>query len=299
MANDRKHSMASAIALAMALTACGGGGGALNSTPTPALTPTPTPTPTSSAVEIFQSPATQEFATIGSGNSLRIRYDAATNKYEVMAEGRGWETLVDDPSFSPHPGDPNVSFVFAATNASHFMIRTHYSYAEPTVRYLYSNLAPWSVGSVGGVTAFGMATLAGGVPVVGSASYQGIIEGRTTETYVDGWSDEGVAPGYVQGNINLAFDFGNGSLSGSISPILHLDRSHNLAPMQLTNTVYSIGSTTFSGQFATTLTGANSLSGLFTGPAAQELIGSFAFPYTSPVDDKKYQAAGAFVGKRP
>lgn len=296
MANYRKHSMASAIALAMTLTACGGGGGALNSTPTPALTPTPTPT--SSAVAIFQSPATQEFATIGSGNSLRIRYDAATNKYEVMAEGRGWETLVDDPSFSPHPGDPNVSFVFATTNASHFIIRTHYSYAEPTVKYQYSNLAPWSVGSVGGVTAFGMATLESGMPIVGSASYQGIIEGRTAETYVDSWSDEGVAPGYVQGNINLAFDFGNGSLSGSISPILHLDRSHNLAPIQFTNTVYSTGSTTFSGQFGTSLSGANSFSGLFTGPAAQELIGSFAFPYTSPVDDKNYQATGAFVGKR-
>ena len=67
--------------------------------------------------------------------------------------------------------------------------------------------------------------------------------------------------------------------------------------MQFTNTVYSTGSTTFSGKFDSTLSGANSFSGLFTGPAAQELIGNFTFPYASPADHHDYQAAGAFVAK--
>lgn len=282
---------------ALSLAACGGGGGGgLNSTPTP--TPAPPPTSSSSAVDIFPLPATQEFTTIGSGNSLRIRYDAVTKKYEVMAEGRGWETLVDDPLFSPHPGNPNVSFVFAGSpsNSSSFMIRTHYSYADPTVKYQYSSLAPWSVGSVGGVTAFGMATAASGVPVVGSASYQGLIEGGTTETYSDGFE---TAPGYVVGSINLNFNFGNGSLSGSISPTLHLASTHSLATLNFTDTVYSTGSPNFSGSFSTSLAGPNSFAGLFTGPAAQELIGRFAFPYLSPVDGTAEQAAGAFVAKRP
>ena len=281
---------------ALGLTACGGGGGGgVNSTPPPVLTPTPAPTPTSSAVEIFQSPATQEFAAIGSGNSLRIRYDAASKKYEVMAEGRGWETLVDDPFSSPHPGNPNVVFVFG-TNSTEFMIRTHYSYAEPTAKYQYSNLAAWGSGSFGGVTAFGMATPASGVPVVGSASYQGFIEGRTTESIPDGAD---VWPGYIDGSIQLAFNFGNGSLSGSISPTLWLDDTYPLATLNFVNTVYSTGSQNFSGSFSTSLAGSNSFAGLFTGPAAEELIGKFAFPYSSPLDGAAEQAAGAFVAKRP
>ena len=87
-------------------------------------------------------------------------------------------------------------------------------------------------------------------------------------------------------------------LSGSISPVLYLGDVYNLPSLQFINTVYSAGSTTFSGKFDSALSGANSFSGLFTGPAAQELLGSLAFPYTSPVDSKNYQAAGAFVAKR-
>ena len=282
---------------ALSLAACGGSGGGSGVSSTPA--PIPPPATTSSAVDIFQSPATQEFAAIGSGNSLRIRYDAATNKYEVMAEGRGWETLVDSPSFTPHPGDPNVIFVFAGapTNSSYFMIRAHYSYpASNSARYQYSNLAPWRVGSVSGYTAFGMATPASGVPVTGSASYQGMIEGGTTETYSDGFE---IAPGYVAGSINLSFDFGSGSLSGSISPTVYLAGTHVLPALTFTDTVYSTGSASFSGRFSTSLAGPNSFAGLFTGPAAQELIGRFEFPYSSPVDGGAERAAGAFVAKRP
>ena len=282
---------------AFSLAACGGGGTALNSTPAPP--PTPTPPPTSAAVDIFQTPATQEFAAIGSGNSLRIRYDAATNKYEVMAEGRGWETLVDDPSFTPHPGDPNVMFTVAgaSTSSSSFVIRTHYSYpASSASRYQYSNLAPWKVGSVSGFTAFGIATPLSGVPVTGSASYQGMIEGGTTETFSDGFE---TVPGYVVGSINLNFDFGAGSLSGSISPTLYLADTHVLPTLTFTDTVYSSGSATFSGKFDTSLAGPNSFAGLFTGPGAEELIGRFAFPYLSPADGSAEQAAGAFVAKRP
>ena len=68
--------------------------------------------------------------------------------------------------------------------------------------------------------------------------------------------------------------------------------------MGFRDTVYSIGSTTFSGKFDTALGGINSFGGLFTGPNAQELIGNFAFPYKSPVDGLTYEADGAFVGKK-
>ena len=56
------------------------------------------------------------------------------------------------------------------------------------------------------------------------------------------------------------------------------------------------GATSFSGRFDTGLAGANGFSGRFTGPQAQELVGSFAFPYSA--DGKTFQAVGASVGKQ-
>jgi hypothetical protein len=71
-----------------------------------------------------------------------------------------------------------------------------------------------------------------------------------------------------------------------------------LGPFAFSDTVYSTGSTSFSGRFDTDVAGLNSFSGLFTGPNAEELMGNFALPYRSPVDNQTYQAAGAFVGKK-
>ena len=133
------------------------------------------------------------------------------------------------------------------------------------------------------------------MPVVGSASYQGLIEGGSTETYPNDFD----FPAFVVGTINLNFDFGNGSLSGTLSPTIYLASTHILPTLSFTDTVYSTGSANFSGRFSTTIAGNNSFAGLFTGPAGQELIGRFAFPYLSPVDGNTEQAAGAFVAKRP
>jgi len=285
-----------AAGAACALTACGGGGGGstgLASTPTP---PPPPPPPASAAVAIFPSPSTQEFAVVGIGASIRIRYDAATNRYEVMPGAGGWKTLVDDPNSSPLPGNPNVNFVFAGApvNQSFFMIRAHYDYPEPE-RYRYSNLAAWGGDGLGGTTAFGMATPAGSVPVSGSATYNGMIEGWSSE--VADFGDWGLGQGGISGSIKLAFNFGSGTLGGSISPRLDLATSYSLPTLAFKETVYSAGSTNFSGKFDTAVGGTNSFSGLFTGPNANELIGKFAFPYLSPVDGKAAQASGAFIAK--
>jgi hypothetical protein len=149
----------------------------------------------------------------------------------------------------------------------------------------------WNDGDNVGHEAIGMATPAGGIPVTGSAGYVGQILGVTTE-YQPKYADDFD----VDGSIFLTFNFGAGSLSGSIAPNMH--QGYDFAPLNFVNTVYSTGSTTFSGKFDTTATGVNSFSGLFTGPTAQELIGNFAFPYVSPIDSKSYQASGAFVGKK-
>ncbi len=144
--------------------------------------------------------------------------------------------------------------------------------------------------------AFGIPTPVAGVPTTGSATYNGSIGGHSTETAFD---NLGAAyyPALVEGSISLSFNFGAGSLSGIISPtIYNLDR-RALAPLNFANTIYGSGSTSFSGSFDTSLSGLNSFSGQFTGPQAQELIGSFAFPYASLEDGKAYQAVGAFVAK--
>jgi hypothetical protein len=299
---------AAMTAVSLALAGCGGGGGGERSAfgAPPTQNPSPTPSPTSSAVDIFQDPATQEFATAVTGDPLRIRYDAATNRYEVMAGSRGWETLVDDPSSSPLEGSPNTNFGLAglAPNHSYFMIRAHYNHPAPEVRYRYSNLAAWGFLAPdgqsfmpSGTAAFGMATPAGSVPVSGNASYKGMVEGNSTVSGPWGWDGE-MVNAWLGGSIQLNFDFGNGSLAGELRPFIDADKRYDLAPLAFANTVFGSGSQTFSGSFATAVSGPNSFSGLFTGPNGEEVIGKLAFPFHSPIDGATHSGKGAWIAKR-
>jgi hypothetical protein len=105
---------------------------------------------------------------------------------------------------------------------------------------------------------------------------------------------------FISGSIAMSFNFGNGALTGSISPILNEGFArHSLGTIDFRNTEFSAGSATFSGEFDTDVAGMNKFSGLFTGPRAEEVIGNFALPYRSPFDSQTYQAAGAFVAKGP
>jgi hypothetical protein len=288
---------AASATLAFAVTGCGGGGGDshVGSIPPP---PPPPPPPTSAEVTIFPSPSSQEFAAIGIGTPIRIRYDSRSDLYEVKAGPLDWAQLKDDPQFEPLPGNPNTNFIFtpAGSGTGFFLIRAHYSYAEPSVKYQYSNLAAWGVSGGGGITAFGIATPTTGMPLAGSATYNGIIEGVSSEAADFG--DWGVGQGGISGSINLAFNFGSGTLAGSISPRLDLATAYVLPTLAFKDTVYSASSTNFSGAFDTNVAGINAFSGLFTGPAANELIGKFAFPYLSPVNGTAAQATGAFIGKQ-
>lgn len=241
---------------------------------------------------------------MGTGSDLRIRYDSASNKYEVLV-GNGWVQLVDDPLSSPLPGRPNQMFVFAGapTNQSFFTILAHRGFSEPEFQYRYSNLALWAVPLTGsqsglsGVTAFGIATPPGGVPVSGSASYQGMVQGTSTVTGPWGWDGE-TAAAWVDGSVLLNFNFSNGSLAGELHPYLEADKRYDLGTLAFTNTIFGVGSQTFSGSFATNVSGPNSFSGLLTGPHAEELIGKWAFPFLSPIDGAPHSAAGAWIAKK-
>ena len=303
------HKVILSSVLALSLTACGGGSGGsasgIASTPTPPP-PTPGPTPTPTAI-ISAANSSQQFAGKGAtvtypggtgqasvatadSQQLKVRYDAASRTYEVqLPSSQTWQVISLDPNIQPNSTQYK-------TNGSE---KIYLSLIESgATGYKYSALALWSdpqAGLYGGL-AFGIPTPAGGVPTTGTATYAGQISGRTTETFYD-WLAKTSFPGSVEGGISLSFNFGAGSLSGSISPVIYGLSKNSLGTLSFTNTVYSAGSTVFSGQFGTNLSGLNAFSGQFTGPQAQELIGSFVFPYTSPADGHVYQAGGGFVAK--
>ena len=276
------------VAAAFALAGCGGGrGGGIASTPPP-----PSPPPPGPAI-IVGATTSQQFAVsgaslpfqgdqsprLGAGEQLQVRYVQSSNSYEVqLPQSQAWAGI---SYVSSEPGSPAM---FSGDTATVWL--------QPGT-YQYSRLLEWSSKdeTVHGYEAIGMATPAGSVPLTGSASYSARLAGYTSE-YQPGGADDSA----VDGSIRLLFDFGLGTLSGSISPDLH--QGYAFDPLNFRDTVYSTGSTTFSGMFDTDVAGLNRFSGQFTGPKAEELIGNFAFPYRSPVDGKIYQADGAFAGSR-
>jgi hypothetical protein len=145
------------------------------------------------------------------------------------------------------------------------------------------------------VTAVAIPTSASAVPTNGSATYAGELAGYTSENlpYLDT-----NLPGRISGTINLAFDFGTGGLSGTIQARMSSPRGpfFTLPTLALRDTVHAVGSPNFSGRFDTNVAGLNSFSGIFAGPTAGNVAGSFAFPYLSPRNGAVQQASGAFVG---
>jgi hypothetical protein len=218
---------------------------------------------------------------------LQVRFDAGTNTYEILLPGSSiWQAL--------SAGDPASGDYFTTGGQNPVIV----SQLESPADYRYSSLAAWAYNSDAGSLAFGIPTASGDVPVTGSATYTGPIAGHSDETSFD-LLGGGEMPGFVNGSISLGFNFGAGTLSGSIHPVLYTDTEHALPTLDFTHTVYSTGSATFSGEFDTNLSGMNAFSGRFTGPAAEELIGGFAFPYKSPTDGATYNAAGGFVASKP
>jgi hypothetical protein len=133
--------------------------------------------------------------------------------------------------------------------------------------------------------------------MTGSATYQGFIDGFSNVPVSFG--EWGTVAADVGGTVNLNFNFGSGSLNGEIHPYLNATTRYDLGSLAFKDTVFGVGSTTFSGAFATNLSGPNSFSGQFTGPSAQELIGKWAFPFLSPIDGSAASASGAWIAKRP
>ena len=215
----------------------------------------------------------------------------------MQLPGGAWDTLVpfgngtgdNDLTTAADPGDAEL-VTSTSRNAG----------------YKYSEVASWSSKSLNrfGAFAFGVPTPGGAIPVSGSATYSGSVMGES-----DVYTFDLLATAYfrdpVQGTVNLDFDFAKGSLAGVMS--LSLAGFGPVTPLgtfDFKDTVFSVGSTTYSGTFDTNADGQNFFLGQFTGPHAEETIGAWALPFVLDVsnqsitaDHKTHQAFGAWIAK--
>lgn len=301
----RNHSLA-LLASTLALAACGGGGGggpAFVPRPPPLPPPPPAPPPGAAELIIPEAKTSQDFAAHSpagpiSQEGLQVSYDAATGRYHVKSPAEATATLLlPDPSHTPPAGQQRQSFLVGQTYV--FMHATG-EHSDPARRYRYSNLATWSSGYgsdrfLAGATAFGIATSPAGMPRTGSATYNGFLEGFSSERYDDGWGS--IANAWIDGTISLTFDFASASLNGSLAPRLLTYDTYNLGTFPVSQPVWSVGSPSFTATLPGEYPGGARLTGTFTGPSAQELIGSFSFGYASPINGSAQIAGGAYLAK--
>lgn len=300
------------LALALLLSGCGGAGGPTtfvnNPPPPPEPVPAPTPTPPSDsasspdmqeAIALLDHPATQTFVTTGwalMGLPL-ISYDAESDLYRISYnDGTDWEAIWDGPGYR----DPATG---TQTHYSGMTQLTSPTATDPEHRYLYSVLLQgWAQGPYDDWEeyqhyyergyAVGSPTSPDAIPTSGTAHYTGLIAG-TSEAYHSGpFSD---VDANIAGTIDLRFDFGAANLSGHLDPqISNGIEWIDLPSLALVDTLVS--GTGYSGRFQTSLSGENSFAGLFTGPNAEETIGSFAFPFVIP---EGYYFIGSTTGGNP
>jgi hypothetical protein len=315
---------------AVGLSACGGGSGGTRvaSTPTPPPSPPPPSPPAGPPpVKIFANPTPVEYASVGAsvsgpGGNLdtyssasatlgpvsasdadqpHIRFSAG-GYYEIEMPGTAWDRLVHYKGLV-NPSTDNNYFQPASVAQNQAYLIT----ASLISGYTYSELGGWgsSAASRWGYVAFGTPTPNGAVPVTGSASYAGTVIGSTDIMVADNLYG-GYFPLNVDGTVELNFNFGAGTLGGSMA----LSLPDGMNPMEIgtwafRDTVYSAGSTTYSGSFDTNALGQNFFLGRFTGPSAEETIGAWALPFvfdrggeSVTPDGQTHQAFGAWIAKR-
>ena len=332
----RTMMLAATATAALSLMACGGGGGGggqrpkFTPTPTPPPTPPPPPIPGTAPVKIFNDPKPGNYASVGvsisaSGGNLdtfpnadasfgpvsaadseqaHIRY-TADGHYEIQMPGTAWDRLVHYGGLGNPTSDNNYFQPQSVPMNQGYLITAN---AAKSGGYSYSEIGTWGSTTAGrsGSIAFGVPTPAGGVPVTGSATFEGLVQGTADVVQAD-YLYGGFVPISVDGTVSLNFNFASGTLSGEMS----LFTPDGMNPLRLgtftfTDTVYSVGSTSYSGRFATSAAGDNFFLGRFTGPNATETIGAWAVPFvfqtgsdTIRATGQTHQAFGAWIARRP
>jgi hypothetical protein len=304
-------------AATLALGACGGGGGGggVNSTPPPPITPPPPPPPSCTGAACLQPvaifPAIQtstNFAALGleasglTGSSTSL----INSGFAVSYNAEAGVYVIDLPSSAPAgfyqntANTPNNRFwngAIADAPANVFVDASVFKPqpTNPVIQLTYTTYAIYGStyqGGPFGFVAFGTPTPQGSVPVLGSATYNATVEGATLDT-----------GDYIKGDATLQFNFGAGTLSGHFDPVIYDllaygDGGLSLGRYDFTNTIYSTGSTSFSGDLVQAgSSGHGSFDGLFTGPGAEELMARWTAPFTNPDTHQSSQMFGVWVGK--
>jgi hypothetical protein len=213
-----------------------------------------------------------------SGDGFSVRYDATSGFY-----------IFDLPSTDPDR--------FAASNegvtqwsgslvddSGGTQVTSFYVHKPTDLQLTYTTFAfdkdSWM--------AFGIPTATVGMPVTGTATYSAKLVGDA-----QGY--------YVAGTGSFSFDFGAGKLSGYLDPVLYdgWGTEFSAGKFDFVKTVYSTGSTAFSGQLANSFFATRgSFDGRFAGPAAEELMGRWQAPFTDPYSLDEGKMFGVFVGKK-
>lgn len=329
--------------LLLALAACGGAdGGGLASAPTAIASPSPAPSPgtvvsggslTSGVIapESVSLRSDQPFVTFGLAetDTLKAGYDPdpySKDKSSIVASAAGQQGSNVDFRFDPSTGTYSITFpdgtggplaliglngtvgriasstVHAVTGPQgagvSVLLPTPSSQYSP---YTYSHFGTWrksveaadgSAIQTFGLFAFGQEAPAAGIPQTGTARYSANIIATSP---MDWWD--------VTGTADLVFDFGRGSLSGSMHPVFetngfYTSSDYDYGVYDFAQTVYAAGSTRYSGLFsrAGTVLQDSWFEGALTGPNGQEVIGRFVAPFTRNGIDGAL--TGVWVGKR-
>jgi len=304
---------------ALTLGACGGGGGSVASTPPAPLTPTPTPSPTPTGPPPLppgpiglqtDGPFTTTAASVRSNGEVatgadlvQFSYSPSTDRYTItLPEFETGQLVTQGGIGLTHPVTnewvnliSTYNQVTAASTSSVQAVSVSLpwpgSTTSPYTGYKYTAIGQWSKPdhySHTGVFAYGIPTIAGDVPLSGSASYSGAVAGAT------------VQHGLVGGSVSLAFDFGAGTLSGVMKPMVAPSwDSYPLGDYTFRDTVFAKGATSFSGAFAVPgSTAPSSFQGSFTGPQAAELMASWTAPFLNPENQKWETMFGVWIAKR-
>lgn len=312
------------LASAATLTACGGGGGGIASIPDPITQPPPPPPGGPLPPAHIGLVSDQPFVALGtqdayttdangghitpssgpSSADVQFSYNPATNDYSISLPGFQAGTLANIAynGTAGHVATSTTSQVSDGSSATlqplFVMLPVPGSSHSP---YTYTSFGTWNgrtgVSQTGdisrseGIFAYGIPTAQGDVPINGSASYTAQIYATTGPNSYPS----------VGGDVNLLFNFAAGTLSGSMHP--KIDDNFDgifvdFGQFDFKNTVYSTGSTTFSGQFVVPgLPNADSsFNGNFTGPNAAELMARFQTPFL--LNGNQGTISGVWVGKK-
>ena len=305
---------------AAALGACGGGGGGevASIPPAPVAPVAPPPTPTAPVVPppVPAGPiglvSDAPFKVVGAyekgdgslaagADLVQFAYSAATNSYTIsLPDYQSGQLLTKSGNGSFQPGSTTWSSLTSTWNevtagSSTSVQPVYVTLGWPASSgYKYSGTGSWipkgsTTGALSiGVFAYGIPTAIGNVPTLGAATYTGSISGQDSL---------GIG---IFGSVTLNFDFTAGTLSGAMQPAFATWDPTPIGTYTFRDTVYSAGSTSFSGAFR--VDGApvpSSFQGSFNGPQAAELMAHWTAPFVFPGTGQTGTMSGIWVAKRP